>query len=92
MEKFIPYKKLSKKEKKKRNLERRGSWGALSPVTRRGETPKIYRRAKEKAQLRKEDPDAVPFSLPAFVPASCFYAYKSPETRRNSYPIANIPM
>ena len=67
MEKFIPYEKLSKKEKKKRNLELRGSWGALSPVTRRGETPKIYRRAKEKAQLRKEDPDAVPFSLPAFV-------------------------
>ena len=67
MEKFIPYEKLSKKEKKKRNLERRGSWGALSPVTRRGETPKIYRRAKEKAQLRKEDPDAVLFSLPVFV-------------------------
>ena len=67
MEKFIPYEKLSKKEKKKHDALKRSGWGSLSPVTRRGEKPKTYRRAKEKAQLRKEDPDAVPFSLPAFV-------------------------
>ncbi len=64
MEEFIPYEKLSKKEKKKRNSDKRGSWGPLSPITRRGEDPKVYRRAKEKARLRKEDPDAVPISLP----------------------------
>ena len=66
MEKLIPYEKLSKKEQKKQNAQRRGSWGPLSPVTRRGDSPKVYRRAKEKAQLRKEDPDAVPFSLPGY--------------------------
>ena len=57
MEKFIPYEKLSKKEKKKRDALRRVGWGRLSPVTRRSEDPKKYRRAKEKAQLRDEDPE-----------------------------------
>ncbi len=60
MEKFIPYEKLSKKEKRRRNAERRGSWGTLSPVTRRAEDPKVYKR--KKAQ-RLFDDDAVPFSF-----------------------------
>ncbi len=51
MERFIPYDKLSKKEKKLRDAARRGSWGGLSPVTRRPENPKAYRRKK----LRIED-------------------------------------
>ncbi len=46
MEKFIPYEKLSKKQKRERNAARRGTWGALSPVTRRPENPKAYRRKK----------------------------------------------
>lgn len=46
MEKFIPYEKLSKKEKRARDLARRGSWGGLSPVTRRPEDPKAYKRSK----------------------------------------------
>ncbi|MBR2582336.1 MAG: hypothetical protein IKD61_02965 [Oscillospiraceae bacterium] len=42
---FVPYDKLSKK--KKRALDRaRGGWGALSPVTRREENPKAYKRKK----------------------------------------------
>ena len=35
MEKFIPYEKLSKKEKRKLNRARRQTWGAISPVTRK---------------------------------------------------------
>ena len=46
MEKFIPYEKLSKKEKRRRNAAMRGDWGALSPVTRREKNPKAYDRRK----------------------------------------------
>ena len=53
MEKFIPFEKLSKKQKRERNAARRGSWGGLSPVTRRPENPKAYKRKK----LRIEEED-----------------------------------
>ena len=39
MEKFIPYEKLSKKEQRKRDAQRRGSWLGISPVTLRAENP-----------------------------------------------------
>ncbi len=45
MKHFIPYEKLSKRERKARDAERRGSWG-ISPVTRRPEKPGAYNRAK----------------------------------------------
>ena len=35
MEKFIPYEKLSKKEKRRLDAQRRTTWGAISPVTRK---------------------------------------------------------
>jgi hypothetical protein len=44
MEKFVPFEKLSKKEKRKQNRLKRGAWGALSPVTRRSANPKAYNR------------------------------------------------
>ncbi len=50
MEKFIPYDKLSKKEKRKRNAARRNTWGGLSPVTRRPESPKAYKRKKQRIE------------------------------------------
>lgn len=40
MEKFIPYEKLSKKEKRKRDAMLRNTWGPLNPVTRKARTPK----------------------------------------------------
>ena len=46
MEKFIPFEKLSKKEKRAHQLSKRGSWGAVSPVTRKAENPKAYNRKK----------------------------------------------
>lgn len=46
--KFIPYEKMSKKEKEKLNKARRQTWGDLNPVTRKPENSKAYNRAKIK--------------------------------------------
>lgn len=46
MEKFIPYEKLSKKERRRRDRAQRGTWGELSPVTRVPPPPKAYNRSK----------------------------------------------
>ncbi len=46
MEKFIPYEKLSKKQKRKLDAARRNTWGSLNPATRRPENPKAYKRKK----------------------------------------------
>lgn len=53
MEKFIPYRKLSKKEQKKINQAKRGTWGQLSPVTRKPQNSKAYNR--KRAQSWKDD-------------------------------------
>lgn len=51
MEKFIPYKKISKKEKRKLDLARRQTWGLLNPVARKPENSGAYNRRKVKAQV-----------------------------------------
>lgn len=61
MDKFIPYEKLSKKEKRKIDQARRQTWGNLSPVTRKPESSKAYNR--KKAQNWKRDSSSVPFVL-----------------------------
>jgi len=48
MEKFIPYEKLSKKEKKKTDSSKRGSWNGVDPVTRVADTEKKKYRRKAK--------------------------------------------
>jgi len=53
MEKIIPYEKLSKKEKRRRDAMKRGSWGLCNPVTRKPENSRAYNRAK--ARHRRED-------------------------------------
>lgn len=50
MEKFIPYDKLSKKEKRKLDLTRRQTWGTLSPVTRKPENSRAYNRREAKSR------------------------------------------
>ena len=45
---YVPYSKLSKKEKRKINAEKRGGWGEISPVTRKSPNPRAYNRAAEK--------------------------------------------
>lgn len=59
MEKFIPYEKLSKKEKRRRDAVQRGTWGVLNPVTRKSPNPKAYNRKKTRKWM--EDPYTVSF-------------------------------
>ena len=62
MEKFVPFEKLSKKKQRELNKEKRGSWGALNPVTRKSENPKAYNR-KQARQRSDADRHDVPFLL-----------------------------
>ena len=55
MEKFISYEKCSKKERRRRDQQKRGSWNGVNPVTRRSENPKAYSRAKQKARIWGND-------------------------------------
>ena len=59
MEKFIPYGKLSKKEKRKIDQARRQTWGDLNPVTRKPANSKAYNRKKSQAWKRE-----LPLSCP----------------------------
>ena len=53
MEKFIPYGKLSKKEKHRLDLAKRQTWGELNPVTRKPVNSKAYNRKKSQAWKRE---------------------------------------
>ena len=53
MEKFIPYEKLSKKEKRKLDNARRQTWGELNPVTRKPASSKAYNRNKARDWKRE---------------------------------------
>lgn len=54
MKSFVPYEKLSAKEKRRIDRERRGSWNGICPVTRKPANPKAYNRAKAKRQTGEE--------------------------------------
>ena len=54
MEKFIPYEKLSKKEKRKMDLAKRQTWGELNPVTRKPTNSKAYYRNKARNWKRED--------------------------------------
>ena len=54
MEKFIPYEKLSKKEKRKMDLAKRQTWGELNPVTRKPANSKAYNRNKSRNWKRDD--------------------------------------
>ncbi|MCR5021888.1 hypothetical protein [Ruminococcus sp.] len=43
-EKFIPYEKMSAKERRKIDNKRRGTWGGMVPVTRTVPSGKTYTR------------------------------------------------
>ena len=59
MEKFIPYEKLSKKEKRKLDQAKRQTWGNLNPVTRKPENSKAYNRNKARNWKREISRDPV---------------------------------
>ena len=61
MEKFIPYEKLSKKEKRKIDQAHRQTWGELNPVTRKPETSKAYNRRKSQDWKRELPPKSCDF-------------------------------
>ena len=50
MQKHIPYEKLSKRRRRELDRQKRGSWGAISPVTRRPPNPKAYNRSQSRKQ------------------------------------------
>ena len=54
MEKYIPYEKLSKKEKRKIDLAKRQTWGELNPVTRKPESSRAYNRRKSQNWKREQ--------------------------------------
>ena len=54
MEKFIPYEKLSKKEKRRVNQSLRQNWGDVNPVTRKPENSAAYNRSKENRRWKAE--------------------------------------
>ncbi len=47
MAKFIAYEKLSKKEQKKLNAEKRKTWGDIKPITKVKPSAKLYNRKKK---------------------------------------------
>jgi hypothetical protein len=59
MKKFVPYEKLSKKDRRERDRAARRDWGVLSPVTRRPENPKAYDRAR----IRRDEKSRPDFLL-----------------------------
>lgn len=58
MEQFIPYEKMSKKEKRKLDQARRQTWGPLNPVTRKPTNSRAYQRQKVGRQNRRLDETA----------------------------------
>lgn len=66
MEKFIPYEKLSKKEQRKRNAQKRGSWYGINPVTRKPPNSRAYNRQKA-GSWKKEIQGPASFFLRIFL-------------------------
>ena len=62
MEKFVPYEKLSKKEKRKLDGARRTIW-EMSPVTRKPANPKAYNRKKTHREFHEETANGASFLL-----------------------------
>ena len=50
---FIPYGKLSKKRQREIDREKRGTWGAINPVTKRPERSDAYKRHGEKQNIQR---------------------------------------
>ena len=70
MEKFIAKEKLSKKARRALNLKKRHTWGAITPITKKAETPKAYNRKKV-----QQGDDFFHQSVELFLPRSPFRYY-----------------
>ena len=80
MEKFIPYEKLSKKEKRKLDQAKRQTWGNLNPVTRKPENSKAYNRNKARNWKREISRDPVPGRLTPACLIRLLKALKNPKS------------
>ncbi len=54
MEKFVPYEKMSKKEKKKIDALKRSDWGLLNPTVRKFDNDKTRYSRKQKHKRAPE--------------------------------------
>ena len=81
MEKRIPYEKLSKKQQRRLNAQRRTTWGELNPVTRRPENSKAYNRAKARSWKHST---AEPLLFILFDSAACTVCRSSFHIHRRS--------
>lgn len=66
MEKFIPYKKLSKKKQRELDAVRRSGWGALNPVSRKCPNGKAYNRKKAQSWKNELPPTVLSFMVVPF--------------------------
>jgi hypothetical protein len=62
MKKMIPYEKLQKKKQKEIAARQRGTWGDISPITKKISSAKIYNRKKAGRWNEKSYQD-LPFNL-----------------------------
>lgn len=90
MEKFIPYEKLSKKEKRSRDLSRRNTWGQLNPVTRKPKTARHIAGAKP-GNWKRDAHEPIPGWILLFVrrwwyypSPSIFQMWGSPRNSRHT--------
>ena len=90
MKKFIPYEKLSKKEKRKLDLAKRQTWGELNPVTRKPTNSRAYNRKKAQDWKRDMPSNPVLFFNPIdFYPSSEYNRFIRIRRKRENYE-ANI--
>ena len=73
MEKFIPYEKLSKKEKRKIDQAKRLTWGELNPVTRKPENSKAYSRRKSQNWKRELPPTELRLFMGSKLTTPCWF-------------------
>lgn len=50
---YVCYRKLSKKKRKEIDQAKRGTWGNVSPVTKKTTSAKVYNRKKAQRQHRE---------------------------------------
>lgn len=53
-DRFVAYQKLPKKKQRELDRQKRGSWGEISPVTRRAERSDAYDRKDQNRRWRSE--------------------------------------
>ena len=74
MDKFIPYEKLSKKQRRELNAQRREIW-AISPVTRKPANPKAYNRQKTQKWINDDSHSVSSFFIKKVPAAEWVYAH-----------------